>query len=832
MQRPRNLLQDFDLPPPPLGADGPVEIDIGGDPTLASLINGASLSENPDGSSVIDFNPQAPGGADPQIDFSANLATVLDSSSLSGIGAELVEAIDDDVKSRSEWESTLAEGLRLMGTKIELRTKPFNGACGVYDPLMSEAVIRFWATSRAELLPAGGPVKVELVGATEGIVQFEQQADRVKAWMNLYLTELAPEYYPDMGQMLMWLGITGSMFKKVYQDPIAGRPVAPFIMPQDFIAPYSAVSVDSAPRLTQVCHMTRRDIKLRQIKGHWLDIPLAEPELAGSTTDSVLKQAIDTSQGVTAPSQWRGDEIFDIYETEVDLDLSRFANGPVEQDAKGLPLPYRVTIDKVGQKILAIHRNWRKGDEAFLKRSRFVQYKLLPGTGFYGFGYAHILGNSAKAATSLTRQTIDAQTLSMFPGGLRVKGMRFDSNNAMIGPTEFREIDTGGLPINQAVMTMPYKEISNVPLLTLQFVTERAQQLAGTLDIAVGEGRQDAPVGTTVALMENAAKITSSVLKDVHVAHRRELKMFAELFGEYLPDEPYPFPVPGGEQTIMRADFTDQIDVIPVSDPNITTQTQRIVRAEAKLRLAMQAPQIHNIREAYKQMYEAMGEPEQKIAMMLPEPQQAQPMDPLSENQAAITGGQLKAGPAQDHQAHIDAHTPLGEIPAMQAHIAEHMALQMRQQVERILGTPLPPAGTPLPPEIENQIALLVAKAMKVWKQEQGESITPDQIVMAQLQQEAQKIANQVQIAKGKDAVAAYKARLDFQSKEADRKQRAIDNMVSAASGAADNQVPPTQYVHDILEIGKKAADIAQTEAKTDAIRNPPKKPANGDARQ
>lgn len=824
MQRPRNLLQDFDVPPQPMGVDGPIEVDIGETPAN-DLIGGAALTDMDDGSVAIDLDAQ-PAPTDPNIDFDANLAAadVLGAES-DAIAAELIDAIDDDVKSRQEWSDMMAEGIKLLGVKIEKRTKPFNNACGVFDPMMSEAVIRFWATGRAELLPAAGPVKVDIVGAGDSMTELEYQATRVKDWMNLYFTELAPEYYPEMGQMLFWLGLVGSTFKKIYQDPIKGRPVAPFIMPQDFIVPYTAVSLDDTPRATHVAHMSRRDIKLRQIKGIWLDIPLGEPDLVSTGTDDALKQAIDTSQGITKPTQWRGDEVFDIYETEVDLDLSRFARGPVTQGApEGLPLPYRVTIDKVSQRCLAIHRNWRKGDTSFQKRTRFVQYKLLPGTGFYGFGYAHVLGNAARTATSLTRQIIDAQTLSMFPGGLRVKGMRFDDNNKMIGPTEFREIDTGGLPINQAIMTMPYKEISGVPLATLQFVTESAKGLAGTLDIAVGEGRQDAPVGTTVALMENAAKISSSVLKDVHVSYRRELKMFSELFGEYLPDDPYPFPVPGGQSAIMRADFSDQIDVIPVSDPNITTQTQRIVRAEAKLRLAMQAPQIHDIREAYKQMYEAMGEPEQKIAMMLPEPQQAQPMDPLTENQMAITGGQLRAGPAQDHEAHIQVHSALGEIPAMQAHIAEHMALQMRQQVERIIGQPLPPPGTPLPPQIENQIAVLTAKAMKVWQQEKGESITPDQIVMAQLQQEAQKIANTLAIAKEKDKVAAYKATLDFRAREADRRSRERMNAVDAAANISDNKVPPADYVTSIMEIGKRFADIDHVVAKTEQIRATPAK--------
>ncbi len=830
MARPRELLQDFDVSVPPeslLGDSDPIEIDLGTD-IANDTIDGASREEADDGSVVIDLNPprQPSGPLDPSA-FDANLAEVLEPSARDRVAAELCEAIDDDIRTRQPWSDMMAEGLKLLGTTIDKRTKPFLGASGVYDPIMAEAVIRFWAVTHTEVLPPKGPCKTEIIGSS--LPENEQKAQRIQDWMNLYLTKLAPEYYPDMDQAIFWLALIGSMFKQVYQDPIRKRPVAPFIMPQDLIVPYSTVTIEDAQRLTRVRHMSRRDIKMRQLRGIWLDTELLEPSLTASQ-DS-LKQQIDVSQGATLPTQWRGDEVFDIYDCEVDLDLGKVVSGADSPD--GFPIPYRVVIEKESMRCLAIYRNWRQGDDSFTKRTQFVHYKFLPGTGFYGFGYAHVLGNTAMTGTSLTRQIIDSQTLSMFPGGLRVKGMRFEDNNKQIGPTEFREIDTGGLPIQQAVMVMPYKELSQVPLLTLKHVIERGKGVASQTELSVGDGRQDAPVGTTLALLESANRITSASLQLFHKSFSQELQMTAELFGEHLPEgQPYPFPVPGGENAIMKSDFVPNVMVIPVSDPNVVTQSQRIIRSEAKLRLGLQNPQIHNLRELYKDVYRSMGERDEAIALILPEPQQAQPADPLTENQAAIMGGPLKAAPYQDHEAHIAVHSALGEIPSMQAHIAEHLALQMRQQIEAIIGQPLPPPGTPIPPEIENQIAMLVAQAMKEWKKQQGEELKPDDIIRAQLQMEATDIANRLAIARGKEQTAAYKATLDFRAKQMKIKSDERMNVLDAAANTADNKVPPVEYVRTILELGQQFADIDQTEAKTEQIRRGPqdKESSSGEA--
>lgn len=803
MQRPPNLLQDFNQQPGVGGGIGDLDVTLDDGDPMENLVDGAKITEEGDGSIAIDLEPEKPTDAalDPKVNFNANLALVLESDS-DTIAAELCDAIEEDDESRSEWKSALVEGMKLMGTKIEKRSRPFPGASGVWDPMMAEAVIRFWALFHAEILPARGPVKAMINGLDDPATLDE--ASRVQMFMNWYLTAVAKEYYPGMDQLGFWLALAGSMFKKVYQDPIKGRPVSPLIMPEDCIVPYTATSIEDATRLTIVAHMPVRDIKLRMMRDIWRTFALGEPEVPSSGQRQV-KDAVDRAEGRKPMGQWRGDQVYDIYETDVDLDLSNFTRGAgLDAAYRGLPLPYRVVIDKTTMKCLSLKRNWKKGDESFTKKQNVVHYKFLPGFSFYGFGYAHVLGSQATQGTSLRRQIIDAQTLHMFPGGLRVKGMRFDNNNRNIGPTEFLEVDTGGLPLNQAVMMTPYKELSQVPLLTLKDNTEGAKSLASNVDIAVGEGRQDAPVGTTLALIEGASRIVSSTLKLFHTSFREELGLIHDTFGEFMKEGgPYPFPVAGGNAIIAKNDFRDRDRVVPVSDPDCITSTQRIMRAEADLRLAMQAPNIHNLREAYVGMYQAMGKSQDQIDRILPPPQQTQPADPLTENQTAITGGPLKAGEAQDHDAHIMAHQPLMEIPQMQAHIAEHMALKMRVDVQRVLGITLPPAGTPLPPEIENQIAVLVAKAMHVLEQEKGQSITQDQIIQAQLQLEATDIANKLRVDMAKIQVKAYEIKTKANTATLDREARERDSLLDAAANTADNKVPAVEYVQSILDMGR-----------------------------
>jgi hypothetical protein len=730
-----------------------IEIDDDG----PAMLDGAEFTELDDGGVEIDFEPET--DLPEEAPFEANLALYMDDMDLNTLGETLLSGVEEDRQSRGDWEATMSEGIKLMGLKIEDRQTPFKGACGVYDPLLAEAVVRWQAVAAGELLPASGPVKTQVIGVANE--QLEAQASRVQQFMNLYLTELAPEFYEEFDQMLFWLPLVGSTFKKTYQDRLLGRPVSRFVLPDNFVVSYGTSDLATSPRFCHITPMTRRNFRLAQLAGVYRDIDLGDPQ-ADDSSQTPIQAEVDGVQGVEPGAE--GTEEYRIYEVYADLNLVGYENDD------GIPLPYVVTIEEGSRKVLSVYRNYDEVDPTYQRKDMFTHYKFMPGVGFYGLGYAHLLGNSAKTATSIRRQLIDAGTLNNFPGGLRVKGMRLEDNNIGIGPTEFREIDTGGLPIQNAIMTMPYKEPSQVSLALLKETYEAARNLANTAEIAVGEGRQDAPVGTTVALMEAATRLQSATLKRCHRAFSRELKLIANLFGKYLPDEPYPFPVRGGMAAIMREDFANNIDVIPVSDPNISSSAQRMMRAEALLRFATQQPDQHNLREAYRQMYVEMGVADEKIQLILaPEKEKPRPLDPLTENQNAIVGVPLVAGAYQDHDAHIASHAPIAQDnPALQAHINEHLAMKMRQQVEQMIGQPLPPPGTPMPPELENQIAVMVAQAMQ--------QLAPMYKPQPEIDQMAQIEAQKLQIKQAdneRDAqVELAKAQMEAQSDAANRASR------------------------------------------------------------
>lgn len=722
-----------------------------------AMVDGAEFTELDDGGVEIDFDPE--NDVPEEAAFDANLALYMKDMDLNTLGEMLLSGVEEDKQSRGDWEATMSEGIKLMGLKIEDRQTPFKGACGVYDPLMAEAVVRWQAVACGELLPASGPVKTQVIGVANEAL--EAQASRVQQFMNLYLTELAPEFYEEFDQMLFWLPLVGSTFKKTYQDRLLGRPVSRFVLPDNFIVSYGTTDLATSPRFCHITPMTRRNFRLAQIAGVYRDIDIGDPQ-PDDSSQTPIQAEVDGVQGVEPGAE--GTEEYRIYEVYADLNLVGFEN------EDGIPLPYVVTIEEGSRKVLSIYRNYEEADPTFQRKDPFTHYKFMPGVGFYGLGYAHLLGNSAKTATSIRRQLIDAGTLNNFPGGLRVKGMRLEDNNIGIGPTEFREIDTGGLPIQNAIMTMPYKEPSQVSLALLQETYEGARNLANTAEIAVGEGRQDAPVGTTVALMEAATRLQSATLKRSHKAFSRELKNIANLFGKYLPDEPYPFPVRGGMAAIMREDFANNIDVVPVSDPNISSSAQRMMRAEALLRFATQQPDQHNMREAYRQMYVEMGVPDEKIQLILaPEREKPRPLDPLTENQNAIMGMPLVAGAYQDHDAHIAAHAPIAQDnPVLQAHINEHLAMKMRQQVEQVIGQPLPPPGMPMPPEMENQIAMMVAQAMQQLAPQYKPQPEIDQMAQVEMQKLQAKEADSQRDAQ----VELAKAQIEAQSDAADRASR------------------------------------------------------------
>lgn len=771
--------------PDAVGAAGappdPISILLEGEDNPANE-GGVVSTETPDGGIILQSEPESVRKAPT---FDSNLAEYVDDDVASKLGSQIVDWVEDDRKSRADWENAMTKGIELLGITMEERTYPFDGASGVFDPVLMEAVCRWQATASAELMPAQGPVKTQIVGMSSEAL--EQQAWRVREFMNLYLTDLAPEYVEENDQMFFWLPLVGSTFKKVYQDPVLNRPVSRFILPDNFIVKYTTTDLETCQRMTQIIPMTRRELKLRQLSGFYRDIDIGEPMAMPEMGNDPIKDKVRNVNGLT-PTTESQDNLHSIYECHVDLDLEGYEHEVESDDIddetgekgkknSGLPLPYIVTVDYESRKVLAIRRNWREGDPEYKKTLYFVHFRFVPGLGFYGFGYSHLLGNSAKAATSLRRQMIDSETLAMFPGGLRVKGMRLTDNNLTIGPCEFAEIDTGGQPIQSAIMTMPYKGASDVSLALLQETYQSAKSLVGNSEIAVGEGRQDAPVGTTVALLEAALKLQSATIKRAHRAFRREFKLIAQLFGKYLPATPYPFPVQGGMQAVMKTDFSNRIDVLPVSDPNIASFAQRMMRADAIVQSATQAPQIHNLYQAYRQRYIEMGIDDARLNQILPPPQQTQPADPLTENMNMTQNKPVKAGLMQDHDAHITAHTPLTEgaqpMPNAVAHIAEHTAMKMQVQVQQTLGIQLPPPGTPLPTQIENQIAVLVAQAMQHIRTANGDDApSAEKIAWEEVKVNAQKVAAAMAKIEAETQQKAYAERLRFESDERERQTR------------------------------------------------------------
>lgn len=756
------------------------------DAPAAVMVDGVSVMETDDGGVEIDLEPviESLFSVDASV-HTANLAEHIDERELSALASTLIEGMEIDKESRKAWEDMGSKGIELMGLKIEERSTPFEGACGVYDPLMAEAVVRWQSTAMAELFPASGPVKTQIIGIANPAL--EAQASRVQQWMNLYLTQLAPEYLEEKDQMMMWLPLIGSAFVKPYQDPVLKRPVARFKKPDHVIVPFGATDLETCPRYTCIEQMTKRQLRATMINGFYRDVELGEPEI--ETNVSAITEAAEESQGVEPVDSVS--DVYDIYEVYADLNLDGF------EHPEGLPLPYIVSIEKDSQKVLAIRRNWREGDESYARKQGLIHYRFMPGFGFYGIGYAHLLGNSAMAATMGERNLIDAATLKNFPGGVRSKGIRFEDNNFTLAPGEFKEVDTGGQPLQNVFMPLPYGGADPVLMTMTQQVRDSARSLANTTEIAVGEGRQDAPVGTTVALMEQANLIKSGTIRRSHRALGKELKAIADLFGENLPDTPYPFPVRGGQSAIMRQDFINNIDVIPISDPNISSSTQRMVRAEGIIRMAQQFPQIHNLHAAMSNYYTEMGYDPERVAVMLPPPPQQQPpvpLDPLTENMNAMTGKPLAVGEYQDHEAHIAAHMPIAEQnPSLQAHINEHLAWQVRARVQQLIGVPLPPVGQPMPPQIENQFAAMVAQAMQQLAPLYKQQPQIDPLVQTEQMKVAAKAEADAAKEQTKMAVAAINAEVDRMRIIADNQSEAADRITRIAvaeigAGARGNE--------------------------------------------
>lgn len=636
--------------------------------------------------------------------FGDNLVTSLTAQQLSQIGSDLISLIEDDDAGREEWRKTYEEGLTLLGLNYEERTEPFQGATGVIHPILNEAVVQFQAQAYKELLPPGGPVRTRILG--KSTQEIEAQANRVKDYMNYEITEVMEEFDPEYDQMLYFVGYGGSAFKKVYYDGALGRATSPVIMPKDLIVPYGAKDLLTAERVTHVIRISRNDLLKMQKSGFYHDVNLNEPyqdEL------DVITQRQDEISGI---EQTALSEEYVLYECHCNYDLTA---DPQNQDDEKVAVPYIITLEKQSGKVLSIRRNYKENDPRKLKKQYFVHYKFLPGLGFYGSGLVHLLGNLSRSSTSLLRQLIDAGTLSNLPGGFKSKGLRIQDQDSPIQPGEWRDIDAPGGDLRQSLLPLPYKEPSATLYQLMGFCITAAEKFVGTTDLGMAEGNQEVPVGTTIAVLERGARVMSAVHKRLHYAQKQELRLLAQVFAEYTPPE-YPYDVYGAERSIKQSDFDNRVDVIPVSDPNIFSMTQRITLAQEQLKLAMAAPDMHDMHEAYRRMYAALGV--QDIDAILKPAQEPAPVGPAQENAMllAVPNGAKppQVFPQQNHVAHIQTHVGLmksqlvqatpGALAAVMAHIYEHIGYAAQQQV--LAGQQLPP-NQMADPQIQGQIAMV-----------------------------------------------------------------------------------------------------------------------------
>ena len=662
--------------------------------------------------------------------FGENLAEGLDENELRSIASELTQLYEEDLESRDDWFNTYADGLECLGINSESRSEPFKGASGVHHPILAEAVTQFQAQAYKELLPAGGPVDTEILGQIDNAKA--EKANRVKNFMNYQITYKMEEYDPEMDQLLFYLPLSGSAFKKIYYDPALGRAVARFVKAEHLVVPYYAVDLLTAPRITHVIHMNENELRKLQLSGFYRDVELSDPMSATDNTE--VDDKVDELQGI---SRTINDEEYTLLEVHVDLDLEGYQDTNANGEETGVALPYIVTICKDNNEVLAIRPNYNEKDPMRRKIEHFTHYKFLPGLGFYGFGLIHMMGGLTKSVTALLRQLIDAGTLSNLPAGFKARGLNIQRHDDPLQPGEWRDVDAPGGRLQDAFLPLPYKEPSGTLTQLLGALVDSGKRFAATIEDPTGDGNSQAPVGTTVALLEKGQRIMSAIHKRLHYAQKTEFKILKRVFGQFLPQQ-YPYQVQGASANVFKEDFDDSIDVIPVSDPNIFSMTQRITLAQTQLQMAQAAPQLHDLREAYRKMYIALNIKD--IDAVLPEEEQIPARDPVTEEQAAITGNPIKAYEFQNHEAYIASHSAFMQNPMVQqnpaatkiigANIQEHQAMLYRQQIEQALGQQLPPIGEEMPPEIMNQIAGMAAQATQ--------QVTGQAQAMAQAQAAAQ----------------------------------------------------------------------------------------------
>jgi hypothetical protein len=701
-------------------------------------------------------------------DFDANLAESMSESELSGIADDIDELVTADINSRKDWADAYVKGLEVLGLKYEQRTEPWDGACGVFSTVLTEAAIRFQAETIMETFPAQGPVKTQIIGEIDEIK--EEAADRVRDDMNYQLTEKMTEYRSEHERMLFSLGLAGAAFKKVYFDPSLDRQVSLYVSAEDLIMPYGASNLQTAERVTHMMRKTKNEIRKLQVAGFYRDVELGDP--VNVATDIEKKKADEQGYSIT------DDDRYQTCEVHIDYDL------PGYEDPDEIALPYIITYERGTQKILAIRRNWNPDDQKRLKRQHFVQYNYIPGFGVYGMGLIHIIGGYARAGTSLIRQLVDAGTLSNLPGGLKTRGLRIKGDDTPISPGEFRDVDIPSGALKDNVMPLPYKEPSMVLSGLLDKITEEGRRLGAISDMNISDMSANAPVGTTLALLERTLKTMSAVQARVHFSMKEEFKLLKNIIRDYTPPEYSYTPDFTSDRKVKQADY-DMVDIIPVSDPNSSTMAQRIMQYQAVIQLASTAPQIYNLPNLHRQMIEILGIKNGED--LVPVEDDEKPRDPISENMSVLKGKPVKAFIYQDHDAHIATHNSfmqdpmiakqMGQNPqaqmlmaSMQAHIAEHLGFAYRKQIEDRMGVHMPAPDAEMPPEVEVQLSRMVAQASQQLlqihqgqqAQQQAQQVAQDPLIQMQ-QQELQIKQQDVQRKAQKDQTDAQIAQQKLQ---------------------------------------------------------------------
>jgi hypothetical protein len=725
-------------------------------------------------------------------DFDANLAEYMSEGELTSLAGELIGDFDSDIGSRKDWIQTYVDGLELLGLKIEERTEPWEGACGVYHPILSEALVKFQSETMMSTFPAAGPVKTQIIG--KETTEKKEAAERVKDDMNYQLTDVMQEYRPEHERMLWGLGLAGNAFKKIYIDPALDRQVAMFVPAEDIVVPYGASSLETAERITHVMRKTENDLKRLQHAGFYRDVNLGEPN---NVLDEVEKK-IAEKLGFRATT----DDRYKILEMHVELDLTGYEHKDKDGEETGIALPYVVTIEKGSNTILAIRRNWEEDDETHQKRQHFVHYGYIPGFGFYCFGLIHLIGAFAKSGTSMLRQLVDAGTLSNLPGGFKTRGLRIKGDDTPIAPGEFRDVDVPSGTMRDNILPLPYKEPSIVLAQLLDKVIQEGRAFASVSDMKVSDMSANAPVGTTLAILERTLKVMSAVQARIHYSMKREFKLLKKIIAEYTPEEYSYVPVEGSPRA-KRSDY-DNVEVIPVSDPNAATMAQKIVQYQAVLQLAQQAPQLYNMPLLHRQMLDVLGI--KNAAKLVPMEDDEKPTDPVTENMNVLRGKPVKAFMYQDHQAHIQVHTTAMQNPkiqqvlgmnpqiaqvmqaAMTAHINEHVGMEYRKQIEATLGVNIPVIDEEdeervLPKSVEVELSRLMAQASsKLLGQAQQEA----QAQMAQQQAQDPLIQMQMQ---------------ELQIKQAEQQRKVtkdqVDAILKAQQIAVDQERVATQAKND-----------------------------------